>query len=86
MNTNQRFLSILLSSTLLLAPLTLNGSKLTRGFAFVAYPARYRNSSVMTFMVNQTGIIHQQDLGAQTTDIASAMREYNSGSGWERVE
>jgi hypothetical protein len=60
--------------------------KLTRGFAFVAYPAEYRNSGVMTFIVNQTGVIYQQDLGVQTTDIASAMQEYNPGSGWERVE
>ena len=60
--------------------------KLTRGFAFVAYPAEYRNSGVMTFIVNQSGVIYEQDLGAQTAEIASAMQEYNSGSGWERVE
>jgi hypothetical protein len=81
MNTNQQFLSILLSSMLLLAPLTLDGGKLTRGFAFVAYNAEYRNSRVMTFIVNQTGFIYQQDLGAQTADIASAMQEYSPGSG-----
>ncbi len=60
--------------------------KLTRGFAFIAYPAEYRNSGVMTFIVNQTGIIYQQDLGAQTADIASAMQEYNPGRGWQPVE
>jgi hypothetical protein len=60
--------------------------KLARGFAFVAYPAEYRNSGVMTFIVNQSGIIYQQDLGAQTADIASAMQEYNPGSGWQQVE
>jgi Protein of unknown function (DUF2950) len=60
--------------------------KLTRGFAFVAYPAEYRNSGVMTFIVNQVGIIYQQDLGAQTADIASAMQEYNPGTGWQKVE
>jgi hypothetical protein len=60
--------------------------KLTRGFAFVAYPAEYRNSGVMTFIVNQTGIIYQQDLGAQTADVNSAIQEYNPGSGWQPVE
>ena len=60
--------------------------KLTRGFAFVAYPAEYRNSGVMTFIVNRTGVIFEQDLGDKTSDIASAMQEYNPGSGWERVE
>jgi hypothetical protein len=60
--------------------------KLTRGFAFVAYPAEYRNSGVMTFIVNQSGVIYEHDLGDKTSDIASAMQEYNPGNGWERVE
>jgi Protein of unknown function (DUF2950) len=60
--------------------------KLSRGFAFVAYPAEYRNSGVMTFIVNQSGIIYEKDLGAQTSDLASAMQEYNPGSGWEPVD
>jgi hypothetical protein len=60
--------------------------KLTRGFAFVAYPAEYRNSGVMTFIVNKSGIVYQKDLGAQTSDIASAMQEYNPGTGWEQVD
>ncbi len=63
----------------------ING-KLTRGFAFVAYPAEYRNSGVMTFIVNQSGIVYQMDLGALTSDIASATQEYNPGSDWERVD
>lgn len=60
--------------------------ELTRGFAFVAYPAEYRNSGVMTFIVNQTGVVYQKDLGAQTTDIASAMQEYNPDSSWKQVD
>jgi Protein of unknown function (DUF2950) len=60
--------------------------KLSRGFAFVAYPAEYRNSGVMTFIVNQSGIIYEKDLGAQTSDVASAMQEYDPGSGWEPVD
>jgi hypothetical protein len=62
------------------------GGKLTRGFAFVAYPAEYRNSGVMTFVVNQPGIVYQQDLGPQTPEIAAAMKEYNPDSTWERVD
>ena len=42
-----------------------NGN-LTGGFAFVAYPAEYRNSGVMTFIVNQDGIVYEKDLGADT--------------------
>lgn len=59
--------------------------KLTRGFAFVAYPAEYRNSGVMTFIVNQNGVIYQKDLGSQTEQTASELQEYNPDSGWERV-
>ena len=62
-----------------------NGT-LTRGFAFVAYPAEYRNSGVMTFIVNQSGIVYENDLGAQTSDLAAAMQEYNPGAGWKPVD
>jgi hypothetical protein len=86
MKTNQPFFSNPLAGSPLLPPLTLHGGKPTHGFAFVAYPAEYRNSGVMTFVVNQSGIVYQKDLGAQTADIASVMQEYNPGSGWERVE
>ena len=60
--------------------------KLTRGFAFVAYPAQYRNSGVMTFIVNQDGKVYEKDLGPQTTDDAAAMTEYNPDTTWERID
>ncbi|MBV8675292.1 MAG: DUF2950 domain-containing protein [Acidobacteriaceae bacterium] len=60
---------------------SVNG-KLTRGFAFVAYPAQYRNSGVMTFIVSQDGIVYQKDLGPNTSDLVSAMTEYNPDSSW----
>ncbi len=60
--------------------------KLTRGFAFVAYPAQYRNSGVMTFIVNQSGIVYEKDLGEKTSDVAAAMQDYNPGAGWEPVD
>jgi Protein of unknown function (DUF2950) len=60
--------------------------KLTKGFAFVAYPAEYRNSGVMTFIVNQSGIVYEKDLGAKTEELASAMQEYNPDSTWNRVD
>jgi hypothetical protein len=56
------------------------------GFAFVAYPAEYRSSGVMTFIVNQSGLIYQKDLGAQTTDLASAMNEYAPDETWRRAD
>src|SRR5271170_961287 len=47
--------------------------KLTGGFAVLAYPAEYRNSGIMTFMVGKDGIIYQKDLGEKTKDTAAAM-------------
>ncbi len=44
--------------------------KMTGGFAFVAYPAEYRNSGVMTFLVDATGVVYQKDLGPKTAELA----------------
>jgi hypothetical protein len=60
--------------------------QLARGFAFVAYPAEYRNSGVMTFIVNQSGVVYQKDLGPQTSDMAATMKEYNPDDSWEQVD
>jgi hypothetical protein len=60
--------------------------ELTRGFAFLAYPAEYRNSGVMTFIVNQGGVVYQKDLGPQTSEVAAAMKEYNPDDSWEQVD
>jgi hypothetical protein len=60
--------------------------KLTGGFALIAYPAEYRSSGVMTFIVNQDGVIYQQDLGDQTGDLASKITTYNPDSSWEPAQ
>jgi hypothetical protein len=62
-----------------------NGT-LVRGFAFVAYPAQYKNSGVMTFIVNQNDVVYQKDLGQETQSIASAMTEYNPDDTWDPVD
>jgi len=59
---------------------------LARGFAFLAYPADYRNSGVMTFVVNQDGIVYQRDLGPDTETIARTMTQYDPDNAWERVD
>lgn len=56
------------------------------GFAMVAYPAQWGNSGVMTFIVNQDGVVFQKNLGARTAEIAPNMTEYNPDAGWERVK
>jgi hypothetical protein len=60
--------------------------KLTGGFALIAYPAEYRASGVMTFIVNQDGVIYQQDLGDQTGDLASKITAYNPDSSWQTAQ
>jgi hypothetical protein len=60
--------------------------KLTHGFAFVAYPVDYRNSGVMTFIVNQDGKIYQKDLGPNTESIASKLTAYDPDKSWRVVE
>src|SRR5271165_3538855 len=60
--------------------------KMTGGFAFVAYPAEYRSSGVMTFIVNEFGVTYQKDLGKKTDALARAMKEYNPDSSWQRAE
>jgi hypothetical protein len=60
--------------------------ELTAGFAFVAYPAEYRSSGVMTFIVNQGDVVYEKDLGANTQTLASALTEYNPDATWRPAE
>jgi hypothetical protein len=60
--------------------------KMTAGFAFVAYPAEYRSSGVMTFIVNEDGVVYQKDLGKRTDVLAKALKEYNPNSTWRKTE
>jgi len=56
------------------------------GFAVVAYPAKYGNSGVMTFIVNHDGVVYQKNLGLRTAKIAVAMKAFDPGPGWQKVE
>jgi hypothetical protein len=60
--------------------------KMTEGFAFVAYPAEYKSSGVMTFLVGVDGVVYQRDLGKKTDVLAKAMKEYNPNSSWGKAE
>jgi hypothetical protein len=60
--------------------------KMTEGFAFVAYPAEYQSSGVMTFLAGANGVVYERNLGKKTESIAKAMKEYNPGSGWQKAE
>jgi len=60
--------------------------KMTRGFAFLAYPVEYRVSGVMTFMVDQDGVVQQKDLGPDTAKIAEEMTRFAPDNTWEVAE
>ncbi len=60
--------------------------KMTGGFAFVAYPAQYRSSGVMTFMIGSDGVVFQKDLGKDTGAVAKAMKRYDPDASWSKAE
>src|SRR5215469_5892259 len=59
---------------------------MTQGFAALAYPAEYRKSGVMTFLINHDGIIFQKDLEENTAETVKAITEFNPDSTWSPVE
>lgn len=62
------------------------GDKMLGGFAVVAWPANYRSSGVMTFLVNHDGVVYEKDLGAQTASIASHMTRFDPDATWRKAE
>lgn len=52
------------------------------GFALVAWPVEYGASGIMTFIVNQDGVVYQKDLGPQTGVLARAMAKFNPDKSW----
>jgi len=64
----------------------LANGRMIGGFAVLAYPAKFGNSGVMTFVVNQDGQVYQKDLGTRTEEIAQTLRQYNPDSTWKKVD
>jgi hypothetical protein len=60
--------------------------KMTGGVAFVAYPAEYRSSGVMTFIVKKDGIVYEKDLGVRTMEIAKSLAKYDRDSSWRKSD
>ncbi len=54
------------------------------GFALVAFPARYGDSGIMTFIVSHDGVVYQNNLGPDTSAVANRMTEFNPDQGWEK--
>jgi hypothetical protein len=63
----------------------LANGKMTGGFAVVAWPAKYKDSGIMTFIVGKDGVIYEKDLGENTSSEVAAVTAYNPGEGWAVV-
>jgi hypothetical protein len=59
--------------------------KMTGGFAFLAYPEKYGETGIATFVINQNGIEYEKDLGKGTTEAAKAITEFNPDKSWKPV-
>jgi hypothetical protein len=59
--------------------------RMVDGFALVAYPAEYRSTGIMTFIVDKDGRVYQKDLGEKTDEVASAMTAYDPDGTWKLV-
>ena len=60
--------------------------EMSGGFALVAYPAEYGRGGIMTFIVNQDGVVHQKDLGEDTLKVAAGLEAYDPDKTWAAVK
>lgn len=59
--------------------------RMTQGFAAVAWPAKWDETGVMTFIVSHDGNVYQKNLGQGTDAAARAMTRFNPDKSWLRV-
>lgn len=58
-------------------------NRMTDGFALVAWPARYGETGVKSFLVNYDGVVYEKDLGPSSGSIAGAMTRFDPDSTWK---
>ena len=59
---------------------------MTGGFALVAWPAKWGETGVMTFIVSRDGVVHEKDLGPDTDAVARAMKAYDPDASWTKAK
>jgi hypothetical protein len=62
------------------------GNRMTAGFALIAWPVKYGETGVMTFITGSDGSVYQRDLGRGTVEAVAAIKAFNPGPGWERTK
>jgi hypothetical protein len=73
------------SSTVHAAGSHVNHGEMRGGFALIATPAVYGSSGVMSFIVNQSGVVYENNLGPQTAAIALQIKQFKVDSSWKKV-
>jgi hypothetical protein len=63
----------------------MKNGRMTEGYALIAWPAKYDDTGVMTFIVNQDGVVYQKNLGPGTDAAARAISAYNPDSSWSKA-
>jgi hypothetical protein len=64
----------------------LHNGRLTDGFGFLAWPANYGSSGIVTFQVNQDGVVFQKDLGPNTAQLVATMTRFDPDLTWARID
>jgi hypothetical protein len=59
--------------------------RMTEGFALIAWPAKYDYTGVMTFIVNQDGVVYEKDLGPNTAAVAAGIKSFNPDATWQKA-
>ena len=62
----------------------INGNMIA-GFGLIAWPAKYGETGVKTFAVNQHGVVYETDLGPATSDVVKYIDRFNPDDTWEVV-
>ncbi|MBF6023052.1 DUF2950 domain-containing protein [Lysobacter niastensis] len=61
------------------------GKNMSRGFALVAWPAKYGDTGVMSFMISHDGEVFEKDMGPGSEKLAKAMTKFDPDSSWKEV-
>jgi hypothetical protein len=59
------------------------GGRMRNGFAAIAYPVRYGETGIMSFMISHDGIIFEKDLGKNGAKVAEAMKTFDPDDSWK---
>ena len=62
------------------------GKRMVTGYALLAWPVTYGKTGVMSFMVNQDGVVYQRNLGPETAKAAADIKRFDPGEGWEKTQ